>query len=332
MPPEWAPHERTLMAWPCRRELWGSELAAAKREYAAVANAVAAFEPLTMVCTGAADAAEARAALTGAAEIVQQPIDDSWLRDNGPIFVLDGDGRRAGVHFRFNAWGEKFPPWERDAALGRRLVEHVGDDVFSAPLVLEGGSIAVDGAGTLVTTEQCLLNPNRNPELDREAIERHLRDYLGVRRIVWLGEGMSEDRDTDGHVDMLAAFTPAGELLLQSAPPGAPDHEPMLDNRARAKAAGLRVRDFPCLAHATVAGEPVLVSYMNFYVGARFVVAPLAGAATDEEALERIAGAYPGREVVGVPAATVAYGGGGPHCITQQVPEAGAAPSPRPAP
>ena len=323
MPPEWAPHERTLMAWPCRRDLWGPELEAAKREYAGVANAIAAFEPLTMVCADQRDAAEARAALTHTAEILELPIDDSWLRDSGPVFVLDATGRRAGVHFGFNAWGGKFPPWDRDAAVGGRLIEHLGDPLFSAPLVLEGGSIAVDGRGTLVTTEQCLLNPNRNPGLDRATIERHLRDHLGATAIVWLGAGLAEDRDTDGHVDMLAAFTPSGELLLQSAPPGTPDHEPMLENRARAEAAGLDVIDFPPLAHVEVAGETAVLSYLNGYVGDRFVIAPLAGQPTDEEALERLRRAYPGHEVVGVPAATVAYGGGGPHCITQQVPSLG---------
>ncbi|MEA2278770.1 MAG: agmatine deiminase, partial [Solirubrobacteraceae bacterium] len=147
MPAEWAPHERTLMAWPCRRELWGERLGGAKEQYAATANAVAAFEPLTMVVQTAADAHEARAALTGEAEILELPIDDSWLRDSGPIFVT-GAGERAGVHFGFNSWGGKFSPWDRDAAVGGLLVDHVGDRRYTASLVLEGGSICVDGEGT----------------------------------------------------------------------------------------------------------------------------------------------------------------------------------------
>jgi agmatine deiminase len=323
MPAEWAPHERTLMAWPCRRELWGGQLQAAKEQYAGVANAVAAFEPVTMVCADEADAAEARAALTGAVEVLQEPIDDSWIRDNGPIFVLGDDGRRAGVHFRFNAWGEKFEGYDRDAAVGATLVDRLGDRRYDAPLVLEGGSVGVDGEGTVITTEQCLLNPNRNPDLDREGVEDGLREYLGVRDVVWLGQGLVEDRDTDGHVDLVAAFTRPGQVLLQTVPPGEPSSERMADNRARLQAAGLEIVDFPILASVEVAGERVAVGQVNFYLCNGAAIVPTAGVATDEEALERIGAAYPGREVVGVRGEVLAYGGGGPHCITQQVPAAG---------
>lgn len=320
MPPEWASHERTLMAWPCRAELWGAQLGQARVDYAKTANAIAAFEPLTMVCRDAQDAAAARAALTGEVDVVVIPIDDSWLRDSGPIFVTGSGGRRAGVHFGFNAWGGKFAPWDHDAAVGGRLVEYAGDRCYRAPLVLEGGSITVDGTGTLLTTEECLLNANRNPSLTREKIEGHLRDFLGVERIVWLGRGLVEDRDTDGHVDLIAAFTGPGEVLLQSAPADNPNHEHCAENRARAEAAGLSVVDFPLLPYAPVEGEVVVASHLNFYICNGAVVVPLAGAGTDAEALERIAAAYPGREAIGVPGATLAFGGGGPHCITQQIP------------
>lgn len=326
MPAEWAPHERTLMAWPCRRELWRDALADAKREYAAVANAIAAFEPVTMVCASPADAAEARAALSARVEILELPIDDSWLRDSGPIFLTDpaDPSRRVGVHFRFNAWGGRFPPWERDAAVGGLLVEHVGAELVRASFVLEGGAIACDGEGTLVTTEQCLLNPNRNPDLSREEIERGLAQTLGAERVVWLGNGLVEDRDTDGHVDMIACFTAPGRLLLQSAPPGDPDHARMLENRSRAEAAGLVVTEMPLLPRVEVQGEPVAVTYMNLYICNGAVIVPQAGVREDAEALDRIAAAFPGREPVGVPARTLAFGGGGPHCITQQVPVPGA--------
>jgi agmatine deiminase len=323
MPAEWALHERTLMAWPCRRELWGDELVPAKHEYAAVANAVVAFEPLTMVCGSPEDAAEARAALAGEVDVVELPIDDSWLRDNGPIFVLDADGRRAGVHFGFNAWGEKFAGWDRDAAVGGRLIDLVGDRRYEAPFVLEGGSIAVDGEGTLLTTEQCLLHPNRNPTMTREQIEQGLRDYLGAERVIWLGRGLVEDRDTDGHVDLIAAFARPGEVLLQSPPPGEPSHERMADNRSRLVAAGLEVVDFPILPTVEIGGEEFAVGHLNFYLCNGGAIVPVAGVDSDAEALERIRAAYPGREVVGVPGATLAFGGGGPHCITQQVPVAG---------
>ena len=323
MPAEWAPHERTLMAWPCRRELWGDRLDAAKAQYAATANAITAFEPLTMVVQSATDAAEAGDVLAGEVEILELPIDDSWLRDNGPIFVCGAQGARAGVHFGFNSWGGRFAPWDRDAAVGRMLVDHAGVLRYDAPFVLEGGSICVDGEGTLITTEQCLLNPNRNPELSRAEIEQGLRDYLGVETVVWLGDGLVEDRDTDGHVDLIAAFTRPGEVLLQSAPPGAPNHERMAANRERLEAAGIAVVDFPVLPYVDVGGERIAASHLNFYLANGAVIVPVAGAPSDEEALERIAAAYPDREVVGVRAEEIAAGGGGPHCITQQVPLAG---------
>jgi agmatine deiminase len=322
MPAEWAPHERTIMGWPCRTELWGDQLGQAKADYAATANAVAAFEALTMVCADAQDAGEARAALAGEVEVVELPIDDSWLRDSGPIFVLDDQGRRAGVHFGFNSWGEKFTPYDADAAVGGLLIDRLGDRRYDAPFVLEGGSVAVDGEGTLLTTEQCLLHPNRNPSMSREEIEQGLRDFLGVEQVVWLGQGLAEDRDTDGHVDLVAAFTRPGEVLLQSTSLGTPSSERMADNRSRLVAAGLEVVDFPLLPTLEVGGEEVAVGHLNFYLCNGAVIVPVAGLTTDADALERIGAAYPDREVVGVPGGVIAFGGGGPHCITQQVPVA----------
>lgn len=325
MPPEWTRHERTLMAWPCRRELWGGQLGAAKAESAGVANAIAAFEPVTMVVRDAVDHAEARAALDGNVEVVVRPVDDSWLRDCGPIFVVDHveePSRRVGVHFGFNAWGDKFEGYENDQAIGRFLTELVGSEVVRAPLILEGGSIGVDGTGTLITTEQCLLNPNRNPSMDRGEIEQHLKDYLGVSKVVWLEKGLVEDKDTDGHVDLIAAFTKPGTVLLQRAAADNPNHDNMARNREIAVAAGLEVIDFDPLAYAQVDGEEVVASYMNFYVGEKFVIVPIAGQAElDAVALDAIGRAYEGgKEIIGVPGVVHAFGGGGPHCITQQVP------------
>jgi agmatine deiminase len=321
MPAEWAPHERTLMAWPARAELWGAQLEQAKADYAATATAVAAFEPLTMVCADERAATEARARLPGDVEIVVEPIDDSWLRDSGPIFVTNA-GARAGVQFGFNAWGERFHPYDQDATIAARLVERIGDDCYRSPLVLEGGSICVDGEGTLITTEQCLLNPNRNPQLSREQIESHLIDFLGMERVVWLGHGLVEDRDTDGHVDLIAAFTKPGQVLLQTVPEGNPNFDHCRENVARLEAAGIEIVELPHLPYSEVEGDTVACSYMNFYLCNGAVIVPVCGADTDPDALARIAEAYPGREAVPVPGAVVAWGGGGPHCITQQVPAA----------
>jgi len=320
LPAEWERHERTLIAWPCRRELWGPTLTRAREDYATIANAIAAFEPVTMVANPGADAAQARALCGGAVDVVALALDDSWLRDCGPIYVRVPGGGRLAVHFRFNAWGGKFSPWEQDAAVGALIARALGDEVRSAELVLEGGSIATDGAGTLLTTEQCLLQPNRNPSLTRAQIEEALRGHLGVERIVWLGRGLLEDRDTDGHVDLIAAFTRPGQALLQTVPVANPNHEHCEENRARLRSAGIDVLELPFLPYQEVAGERVAASYLNLYVCNRAVIVPADGGETDAPALAIIAGAYPDREVVPVPGAVLAYGGGGPHCITQQVP------------
>ncbi len=292
-PAEWEPHDRTLMGWPCRTELWGETMEQARSDYAAVANAIAAFEPVTMIANAGADAALARAACTGAVEIVELPLDDSWLRDCGPIYTYD-NGDRIANHFRFNAWGEKFPPWDRDAEVGRLIAERLGDEVRDSQLVLEGGSILTDGRGTLLTTEQCLLNPNRNPGLSREQIEAELCLRLGVERIVWLGMGLLEDRDTDGHVDLIAAFTEPRRVLLQTVGPDNPNYDNCVENARRLTDAGIEVVELPGLPYAEIAGEQIAASYLNFYICNRAVIVPVAGAETDDRALEIIAAGYPG--------------------------------------
>lgn len=313
IPPEWAPHERTLMAWPCRVELWEDRLEEAKEEYAAVANAIAAFEPVLMVAPPG-QGAEARAALTAAVEIWEAPIDDSWLRDSGPIFV----GEEA-VCFGFNAWGGKFSPWDDDATIAPRLCEHLGRPWTRSEMVLEGGSIAVDAEGALIVTEQCLLHPNRNPGLSRAEIEDELLRRLEATRVVWLGEGLAEDRDTDGHVDLVCVPTPSGTALLLSVDEHNPSFAAMEDNRRRLETAGIEVVPFDVIAY----DDDVAMSYLNAYVCNGAVIVPQAGDfELDERALELYALAFGDREPVGVPGLTLAFGGGGPHCITQQVPHA----------
>ena len=293
----------------------------ARADYATVANAIAEFEPVTMIANAGSDAAQARAACSAAVEVVELPLDDSWLRDCGPIYVLGGDGAgRAAVHFRFNAWGGKFAPWDRDAAVGGLIAERLGDEVVRAPIVLEGGSILTDGAGTLLTTEQCLLNPNRNPSLSRAEIEDALRRYLAVDRIVWLGQGLLEDRDTDGHVDLVAAYVEPGRVLLQTVGPENANFENCEDNRARLRSAGIEVVELPFLPYVEVAGGTVAAGYLNLYLINGAVIVPVTGADSDAGALAVIGDAFPGREVISAPGAVLAYGGGGPHCITQQVP------------
>ncbi len=319
-PAEWEPHELTLMGWPCRLELWGDCIEHARADYATVANAIAAFEQVVMIANPGADAQAARAACSAPVEVVELALNDSWLRDSGPIYRYDDDGERIAVHFGFNAWGGKFSPWDQDAKLGALIAQHLGDRIVQSELVLEGGSIVTDGAGTLLTTEQCLLNPNRNPSRSRGQIEYELRARLGVQRIVWLGKGLLEDRDTDGHVDLIAAFTHPGHVLLQTVPEDNPNHKNCEENQARLQAAGIEVTVLPFLPYGEVAGERVAASYLNLYICNGAVIVPVSGAESDAQALALIAAAYPGREVVAVPGLAIAYGGGGPHCITQQVP------------
>jgi agmatine deiminase len=326
MPAEWEPHEATLMAWPARRELWRGQYDEACAVHAAVAGAIARYEPVTMVAAPADHDAAAQACGPGV-EVVAIPINDSWARDCGPIGVVGAGGARAAVDFVFNGWGRKYAPWDDDDALAARVGERLGWPVVRAPFVLEGGSVAVDGEGTLITTEQCLLHPNRNPGLTRAEIEDGLRAYLGVERIIWIPFGLADDDDTDGHVDNVACFVEPGIVMVQGCDDAsAPDHDRLaIDRRCLAggrDAAGrrLEVVDIPVLARADGPRGPRPVPYLNFYVGNGAVVVPVAGHSADEKALAIIGSCFPGRDVVAVPGAVLAQGGGGVHCITQQVP------------
>jgi agmatine deiminase len=325
VPGETARHERTLIGWPTaarRAALWDDTLEAARAVHRAVAEAVGAHEPVTLV-VDPADVESARSANLPGVEQVVATIDDSWLRDTGPIIAVDPGGHRRARHFRFNAWGRKYSPYDADATIGARLAEHLRLPVDEVPMVLEGGSVAVDGAGTLVTTERCLLNPNRNPELDRDGIERVLREAFGVERVVWLADAIAEDDETDGHVDNVVAFSAPGRAVLQGCDDARnPNHAIARENRARLEAAGIEVVEVPVLPYTEVSSRRVVVPYVNYYVANGVVVVPVTGHAADAEMAAIIAAEYPGREIVAVPGAVLAYGGGGVHCITQPVPAA----------
>jgi agmatine deiminase len=321
MPAEWAPHEATLISWPTRTrtDLWGSMFDDAVHEYSAVANAIADFEPVIMV-VDPSQAEETRPHLSSSVELLPVPIDDSWIRDNGPIFVC-GAGRRAIVDFGFNGWGGRYKPYNLDDALPEALAAHFGLPRYQAPMIAEGGAITVDGEGTLVTTTSCLLNENRNPSLKREDVDRILGDYLGAEKVIWFAQGWSASRDTDGHVDGIAFFTRPGELfLLSPADPADPDHPLSEANRAVLEnTPDARGRTIRVAAHDP--GMPVDIPYANVYLGNGFAIVP-GGTPADDVAREQVAAALPGREIIQVSARTLHEGGGGPHCITQQVPAA----------
>jgi agmatine deiminase len=347
MPAEWEPHAGCWMAWPERPDNWRQGAAPAQAAYAAVASAIAASEPVTMAVS-AAQFDRARAALPDDVRVVELSTDDAWLRDTGPTFVVDGAGARRGVDWRFNAWGGAdgglYSSWDRDARVATKVLEIEGDARYRAPLILEGGAIHVDGEGTVLTTEQCLLNPNRNPELDRAAIEAALHAHLGTEKVVWLGDGVFGD-ETDGHVDNLACFARPGVVLLTWVEdPADPQHAISRDALERLEAAtdarGRRLEVIRVPAPGPLAttaeeaagvepvpgtqprraGDRLAASYVNFYLGNSRVVYPLLDPARDEEAGRILRDAFPDREVVGVPAREILLGGGNIHCITQQVP------------
>jgi agmatine deiminase len=328
MPAEWDRHDLTLMAWPARLELWGPALGAAKLEYAAAARAIAGFEPVLMVAP-VGSGPEARGACGKGVNVIELPIDDSWMRDSGPVIVRTPDGRRAGVDFRFNGWGEKFVPYDRDDAMNQALLAHLEIDRVEADLVLEGGSIAVDGEGTLIATEQCLLHPSRNPHLERTEIEARLGEYLGIDKVVWIPNGLVEDYDTDGHVDNVALFVRPGVVLAQTVEdPADPNHEPLAENVERLRGATdargrrLEVIELGQLPRTTVRGQPGVVPYANLYLTNGGAIVPVCGDDPDRDAdvLRTLASVFEPREVVPVPGRVLAEGGGGVHCITQQVP------------
>ena len=320
MPPEFATHERTLVCWPTRVDLYGEYLSEAKRAHAALARTISGYESVTMIARPQ-DVDDARAACGGDVDVVGIAIDDSWVRDTGPIYVRDGNECVA-LDWIFNGWGNKFVPYDSDAKLAGTWAAHAGHRSKRIDMVLEGGSINVDGAGRLVTTEQCLLHENRNPSMSREQIEARLRGELGVDEVVWLPHGVSMDDDTDGHVDNVAAFIAPGVLVMQGCnDESLIDHRLMQENRAIAERHGLTILDVPVLPVVQYAGRTVQAPYLNFYLVNGAAIVPLAGHPADDEMLALLAEYMPDRDVIGLEIGGIlAYGGGGIHCITQQIP------------
>lgn len=323
MPAEWEPHERTVMGWPTRTrvdQLWHQQLDAARTVHATVAAAVARREPVLMLASPD-DVDDARHRCGTGVEVLGVDLDDSWLRDSGPIVVRDADGERLGVHFGFNGWGGKFTPWEADRKVGAAVLDHLGiERIDATDFVLEGGSIAVDGVGLLVSTERCLLNPNRNPGIGRAEIEERLAALLGAERIVWLADGIAEDDGTDGHVDNVVAVVAPGRVVLQGCEIAAnPNSAIVADSRRRLDAGQIEVAEIGELPYATVGGRSVPVPYANFYVGNGAIYVPTVDGGKARW-LDLIGEQFGDRDVVPLPGEVLAYGGGGIHCITQQVP------------
>ncbi|MEM1156510.1 MAG: agmatine deiminase family protein [Pseudomonadota bacterium] len=327
MPPEWHPHERCWMAWPSREGMW-SQQDATCQHYADVAHAIRRFEPVTMlVAPGALD--RARQFLGSDIEVFEVPIDDSWARDSGPNFVINEEGELAGVCFQFNAWGEKYQPYDQDAQMARRILEHCGVPAIDSALIAEGGGICVDGEGTVLTTDTCFPNPNRNPDWSVQQIEDELKNTLGVSKIMWL-EGDAEDQETDGHVDGIAMFARPGAVIIEGTTDENDPRKPYFDRlrsslEGATDAAGnaIELLSLPEAPWDVALNDKFCLSYVNFYIANDAIIAPSYGVALDDEVRERLQSYFPDREIVQVRIDHIAEGGGGIHCITQQQPRAG---------
>lgn len=327
MPAEHEPHERTLISWPTDDGVYGPLVGAARDAHAEIAKVIARHEPVTLLAN-ASDIDEARRLCGPDVEIRGFEFDDSWVRDTGPIYQLNaaGSARRATL-WQFNGYGGKYPH-ERDASLAARWCASTEEPTVSMPMVLEGGSVITNGHNLVVTTIQCLLNPNRNPSLGRGQIEEILLTATGMAEVVWMPYGLSRDLDTDGHVDNLAAFTPSGQMLLQTcADPTSPDHIRLGINRRWLNGCRnrwgepLQVIEIPILPEVEFARRVVSVPYLNFYVANGLVLVPTSGHPADSEILGMVATEFPDRQVIGLAVGPIlAYGGGGIHCVTQQVP------------
>jgi len=319
-PAEWEPHEYTIMVMPPPQNWkgFGIPLEDVREQWADIANKLAEYEPVLMV-VDPKDAKLAKRLLSKDIEVVQMPVNDGWSRDSGPMFVVNGQGDRRVAGFTFNGWGAKFPPYKDDAMLKARLCKHLDVPMYPIDLVLEGGAVAVDGEGTLITTEQCLLNKNRNSASGREGVEKTLNEALGSKKVIWLGKGLEPDPVTDGHIDGMLAYAEPGTVLLHTTDDKSDpnfkigqDAKRRLAEATDAKGRKLEVIELP------LDGD---VSYMNFYIANDCILVPVTNdPQQDKRPMGILREVFSDYDVVGIDSNVLGEGGGGIHCITQQVP------------
>ncbi len=321
MPAEWALHERVWIGFPSDADAWGEPLAEAQRQIAAFANAVhdgGLGETVHLIAKGVEATAIARDLVESGVIVEERPIGDIWLRDTGCIVVRDGSQRIA-RNFGFNGWGGKYD-YAGDQTIGEELARAASLSVTDCDWILEGGSIDVDGEGLAVTTADCLLNPNRNPAMDKVQVQARLRADLGIERTLWLGDGLANDH-TDGHVDNLARFVGPNHLVIpQARDVDDPNIAVYADARDRAEAFGCKVTALPSVGRFEQDGEAVPASYMNFYIANTTVAVPIYGTRHDDDVLAGLSSLFPTRKIIGLPADAVLTGGGSFHCSSQQVP------------
>ncbi len=333
MPAEWEPHQATWLSWPHNRASWPGAFADVEPVMAQAVAALATSETVHINVLDERHEAHVRRLLDAqtlnAVRFHQFPTNDAWCRDHGAIFVTRARERSeplAALHFDYNAWGGKYPPYELDRKIGRLMAETLGVPRFPGDMILEGGSIEVNGAGTLLTTEQCLLNPNRNPSLTREDIELRLREMLGIEQIVWLGDGIEGD-DTDGHVDDLTRFVAEDTVItVVEANSREANHAPLAANLDRLRGVRLldgrplRILELPLPAPVWHGEQRLPASYANFYIANRVVLAPVFADRNDAHAVATLQECFPDRRVVPIDCRKLVVGLGTFHCLTQQVP------------
>ena len=330
MPAEWSLHERTFISWPVKESMCYPDLINhVVRGYLEICNAIAEFEPVTILVNPDEWVSVQSLFKNDMIQTISIEHNDAWLRDNGPTFLINKDGVRAGVNWQFNAWGGKYFPWDLDDAVAPKLLQQLEMQTFHAPLVMEGGSIHTDGEGTLLTTEECLLNPNRNPHLKREQIELYLRDYVNVDNIIWLRRGLAGD-ETDGHIDNVACFAAPGKIILQVC--SDPNDENYIISRenlhrlqhtkdARGRSLDIVTIEQPPASYYQ--GQRLTLSYLNFYFVNGGIILPVFGGATDEtdrQAEATLQHCFPDRRIRTIDGMAIIREGGNIHCTTQQLP------------
>jgi agmatine deiminase len=327
MPAEWEPHAATWLSWPHRHATWPEHFEPVPKVWAELAATLSHYEPVHICAGGKAVMAEARQLVGHLPDVTLHNIEtnDAWMRDHGPMFLVGPEGAEpALVDWGFNAWGHKYPKYLEDDAVPRQIAELLDYRRFEPGIILEGGAVDVNGCGTVLTSEQCLLNPNRNPQLSRADVERYLHDYTSARNVVWLGEGIVGD-DTDGHIDELARFVgPRTVVCSVERDPDDANYAALQDNLGRLKLAEdedgrpLEVIELPMPEPVFCDGKRLPASYCNFYLANNVVIAAQFDVPTDAVALDTFAKLFPDRKIIGLRAVELVLGRGAFHCITQQ--------------
>jgi len=331
MPAEWEQHERTLIEWPVKASLvWPENYDEVSQGYATVANAISEFEKITMI-VNENSLEEAKKLCNERVEYLMIPHNDGWCRDNGPTFIYNEQKQRSAVNWRFNAWGERFFPYDLDNEVAPKILTHFGVDYVNAPIVLEGGSIHVDGEGTLLTTEECLLNKNRNAQLSKEQIQELVGSFIGTKKTIWLKRGLYGD-ETDGHIDNVACFVKPGVVLIQTcSDPEDPNFKisqenlSILQNSTDAQGRKIEIVELPQAPARYYNDVRLTLSYLNYYLVNQGIILPVFGGDaidTDSQAKEILQSLFPERKIVTVDGMALIKEGGNVHCITQQMPQA----------